>query len=195
MNYNDLEGKLVADLGCGCGMLSIGAALLGAQLTIGFEIDSDAIKVSNCISRNVSRSFFFTIDFYVYKKVLTNNIQEIDITSIDCIHCDVLYMPIDRWRNTFNTIVMNPPFGTKKNNGIHLDFLEKAITMSNGVVYSLHKSSTKAHIGRIINNWNVKGEVLAKLNYNIDSSFRFHKYKSVDIEVDLWRFDASESTI
>jgi predicted RNA methylase len=29
--YQDLEGKLVADLGCGCGVLSIGAVMLGAR--------------------------------------------------------------------------------------------------------------------------------------------------------------------
>lgn len=43
--YFDLEDKLVGDLGCGCGMLSIGSFLLGAQLTIGFELDPDAIDV------------------------------------------------------------------------------------------------------------------------------------------------------
>lgn len=45
--YDDLENKLVADLGSGSGMLSIGAFLLGAQFTVGFELDSDAIEVSN----------------------------------------------------------------------------------------------------------------------------------------------------
>ena len=29
--YNDLEGKVVADLGCGCGVLSIGAVMMGAR--------------------------------------------------------------------------------------------------------------------------------------------------------------------
>lgn len=43
--HNDLEGKLVADLGSGCGMLSIGSCILGAQHTIGFEIDPDAVEV------------------------------------------------------------------------------------------------------------------------------------------------------
>lgn len=43
--YSDLESKLVADLGCGCGMLSIGSFLLGAQHTIGFDIDPDALQV------------------------------------------------------------------------------------------------------------------------------------------------------
>lgn len=28
--FDDIEGKLVADLGCGCGVLTIGAALLDA---------------------------------------------------------------------------------------------------------------------------------------------------------------------
>ena len=29
--YGDIDGKLVADLGCGCGVLSIGATMLGAR--------------------------------------------------------------------------------------------------------------------------------------------------------------------
>lgn len=43
--FGDLENKFVADLGSGCGTLAIGSFLLGAQHTIGFEIDPDAIKV------------------------------------------------------------------------------------------------------------------------------------------------------
>lgn len=46
-NYDDIENKFIADLGSGCGVLSIGSILLGAQFTIGFEIDIDAIKVFN----------------------------------------------------------------------------------------------------------------------------------------------------
>lgn len=44
--FGDIEDKLVADLGCGCGMLSIGSFLLGATHTIGFDIDCDALGVS-----------------------------------------------------------------------------------------------------------------------------------------------------
>lgn len=44
--YGDLEDKLVADLGSGCGMLSIASFLLGAKHTIGFEIDPDAVEAS-----------------------------------------------------------------------------------------------------------------------------------------------------
>lgn len=47
--YSDLDGKMVADLGAGSGMLSIGALLMGAQHVVAFEIDSDAITVSRII--------------------------------------------------------------------------------------------------------------------------------------------------
>lgn len=43
--YDDIENKLVADLGCGAGILSIGSFLLGAQHTVGFDIDPDALNV------------------------------------------------------------------------------------------------------------------------------------------------------
>lgn len=43
--FGDIEDKFVGDLGAGCGMLAIGASLLGARLCVGFEIDTDAIKV------------------------------------------------------------------------------------------------------------------------------------------------------
>lgn len=46
-NYGDIENKVVADLGSGCGMLSVGAAILGSNHIVGFEIDKTAIEVSS----------------------------------------------------------------------------------------------------------------------------------------------------
>lgn len=42
---NDIESKIVFDLGSGTGMLSIGASLLGGKVT-GFELDGEAIKTA-----------------------------------------------------------------------------------------------------------------------------------------------------
>lgn len=52
--YEDLEGKVVADLGAGSGMLSVGALLMGAQHVVAFEIDSDAITVSCSMTMNLN---------------------------------------------------------------------------------------------------------------------------------------------
>ena len=45
--YGDLFGKTVLDLGCGCSVLSIGAALMGASYVLAVDIDSDALAIAN----------------------------------------------------------------------------------------------------------------------------------------------------
>lgn len=47
-----------------------------------------------------------------------------------------------------DTVIMNPPFGTKRK-GVDAVFLRAAFAISRGTVYSLHKSSTRAHIQKI----------------------------------------------
>ena len=43
--FGDLEDRTVADLGCGCGVLSLGAVMMGAAFVHGFDIDQDALAV------------------------------------------------------------------------------------------------------------------------------------------------------
>lgn len=43
----------------------------------------------------------------------------------------------------FDTVLMNPPFGTKQNNGIDMNFLRIALKLAKQSVYSLHKTSTR----------------------------------------------------
>jgi len=162
--FGDVEGKIVADLGAGCGMLSIGAFILGAGHVIGFEIDESAIEV------------------------FRNNVEEMEIDQIDILQTDVLG-DLGKFEGQFDTVVLNPPFGTKKNAGMDMRFLEVAAKLSNSVVYSLHKTSTRDFIKKKCLEWGLKGSVVAELNYNLPSSYKFHKKTSVDIEVDFWRFE------
>jgi len=43
--YDDVKDRVVADFGCGCGMLSIAAAILGAKKVYALDIDSDALDI------------------------------------------------------------------------------------------------------------------------------------------------------
>ena len=63
---------MVADLGCGCGALSIGAAVLGAGLVTGFEIDADALET------------------------FRENVDEQEVGNFDGVQCDVNVVP-KRW--------------------------------------------------------------------------------------------------
>lgn len=134
--YDDIENKVIADLGCGCGVLSIGTAMLGAGLCVGFDIDEDALEIFN------------------------RNVEEFELTNVDMVQCDVCSLS-NRLSKSFDTVIMNPPFGTKNNKGIDMAFLKTALEMARTAVYSLHKSSTREHIQKKAAEWKVKIDIIA----------------------------------
>jgi len=106
--YDDIVGRRVLDLGCGTGRLSIGAAFLGADATIGVDLDKEAIRSAFENSR---------------KTQLSQKVQWIagDIGAIN---------------GRFDTVLQNPPFGVQRRNADR-GFLEKALAVGN-TIYSLH---------------------------------------------------------
>lgn len=118
-----------------------------------------------------------------------------ELPGIDAVNCDVvidLSNESTKWRKKFDTVLMNPPFGTKHNAGIDIKFLMSAINLAQTAVYSLHKTSTRNYIQKKMKELGLIAEVVATLRYNLDSTYKFHKKSSVDIEVDCWRFDVSK---
>ncbi|KAG8559695.1 hypothetical protein GDO81_017418 [Engystomops pustulosus] len=162
--FGDIEDKVIADLGCGCGVLSIGAAMLGAGFCIGFDIDEDALDT------------------------FRTNSEEFELSNIDLVQCDICSMAPTNLEKSVDTVIMNPPFGTKHNKGMDMKFLKTALQMARTSVYSLHKTSTREHVQKKAADWKVKMEVIAELRYDLPATYKFHKKKSVDIEVDFIRF-------
>ncbi|GKV06651.1 hypothetical protein SLEP1_g18518 [Rubroshorea leprosula] len=89
---------------------------------------------------------------------------------------------------TVDTVVMNPPFGTRKK-GADMDFLFVALNVASQAVYSLHKTSTREHVKRAaLRDFNASSaEVLCELRFDVPQLYKFHKKKEVDVAVDLWR--------
>lgn len=79
----DIEGLKVLDLGCGTGMLSVGAALLGAEV-VAVDCDSNALALAKLNAENNGVSIEF-----VNSKIDDNFVCEAD------------------------TVIMNPPFGAQ----------------------------------------------------------------------------------
>ena len=86
-----------------------------------------------------------------------------------------------------DTVLINPPFGTKHNAGIDVGFLAAGCRLARTCVYSFHKSSTRAHLQKKAIEWNMGFEVVAEMKFDIQNSYKFHKQKCVDVEVDLIR--------
>ena len=167
-------------------MLSAGAALLGSPSVVGVDIDADALAVA-----------------------LENCDQFEGGLPVDFVRADVGDIADDEtdaagssgsgggggggWgRLTCDTVIMNPPFGTRAK-GADVAFLRAAtrlVRARGGAVYSLHKSSTRAHLLKVALRelGCSEAEVIAELRYDLPATYRFHKERSKDIEVDLWRF-------
>ena len=92
----DLEGT-VCDLGCGTGILAIGAALLGAR-SIGVELDPEPLKIAR---ENALR-------LGVEVQLIRGDVASIALREVD-------------------TVVMNPPFGAQKGSRGDRAFLRKAV--------------------------------------------------------------------
>lgn len=151
--YNDLYGKFVADLGCGTGRLSIGCILCGASQVTGFDIDRKALhmaldnvdfilgphKITRTL-RDETEEGQANLPTRVYQHCKKVNFVCADIANLTSCDDD---SPIGSADKKFDTVIMNPPFGTKNNQGIDMVFLKQAIRMSAGSVYSLHKTSTR----------------------------------------------------
>lgn len=144
--FDDIEDKLVADLGCGTGRLSIGSVLCGAEMVLGFDIDLKALEsgVSNV------RDIFGESDdesqevkcgaegaIVCSRGCERINFVQADVTSEDW---DNFWSSMNK---RFDTVIMNPPFGTKQAQGIDMLFLRRAIDLAEHTVYSLHKTSTR----------------------------------------------------
>mmetsp|Transcript_19966 Transcript_19966/g.39212 ORF Transcript_19966/g.39212 Transcript_19966/m.39212 type:complete len:267 (-) Transcript_19966:1249-2049(-) len=160
--YGDIEDKTVLDLGCGTCMLSIAAQVLGSAYTLGVDLDPNALEVA------------------------VDNIEEMEV-DIDLLNANILSSDLPLPDASFDTVVMNPPFGTRTK-GADVQFLETALRLSKHAVYSLHKSSTRAFLERkATKDWGVSFEVIAQLRFDIPKMYKFHKKQTADVMVDLIR--------
>lgn len=89
--------------------------------------------------------------------------------------------------NFVDTVLTNPPFGTKSNGGIDIAFLREATRLARRAVYSFHKSSTRDFLVKTVQRWGYEVEVVAQMKFDIANIYKFHKKDSVDVEVDLIR--------
>ena len=86
------------------------------------------------------------------------------------------------------SVTLSPPFGTKNNEGIDIQFLKTAIRLARRAVYSFHKTSTRPFLMKILREkWGLNAEVVAEMKFDIPNMYKFHKQKCVDVDVDLLR--------
>ncbi len=155
----DIEGKTVCDLGCGTGVLAIGAALLGADCVKGVDSDPDAVR---CAKENAAQLG----------------------VHVEFIVTDVRDPALPGRIGSCDTVIMNPPFGAQK---AHADrpFVDLALCIA-PVSYSIFNAGSIKFIETYIAQ---RAEIDERVGgvFPIQRTFSFHTHDVQEIEVEILR--------
>jgi len=170
--FNDINNRVIIDLGAGTGRLSFCSAFLNASLIVSVDIDFNALKTlqKNAISLGLEDLIYPVCSDILHFKIFKDSIL----------------------KNYQVTTLMNPPFGVKHK---HADraFLKKAFSFSD-VVYSIHLAGEKNHqfIMNYVNKFNWRVDHVLPFTMILEKSFDFHTQKVKNIDVNVYRFVKKE---
>ncbi len=161
----DIEGKVVADLGCGNGVFGIGALLLGAKKVIFLDVDKEAMNLAKKNAAAVER---------IVEGKLTKSFSNKSVSSFN---------------RKVDTVIQNPPFGVKKT---HADkpFLLKAMKYAEKV-YTFHKFETRRFVEKFVLDEGWKIKLVKKYKFPLrkgknEQGYAFWKKQLHNVNVGVW---------
>lgn len=161
---DDLEGRTVIDLGCGTGMLALGAALRGPARVIGIDLDPAPLETARENRQRVGTT-----------------------TEVAWLRGDATRAPL--CPDDPVTVVMNPPFGAQSGNE-HADraFLETATAIAE-VSFSIHNAGSADFIEQFAGDNGGAVTAAYRSSFALPRQFDFHGADEREIDVELFRIE------
>lgn len=162
VDHDDIYEKNVLDLGCGSGTLAIGAAYLGARKAIGIDIDLEVLQIAK------------------------KNCEKLDQTE----QCDWVCINVEDCNlKGIDTIIMNPPFGMRKESvSRDRNFIEAALTITD-TIYTIipYADKTREFFKEHLEEFGAEIDQIIQMDFEIKKQFEFHKKELHKTFVDLYR--------
>jgi len=158
----DIEGRTVVDLGCGTGMLALGAALRGPETVVGVDIDPDPLGTARGNERRVATT-----------------------SGVSWVRADATDVPLCPDGPT--TVIMNPPFGAQSGNE-HADrrFLRTTSRIAD-VSYSIHNADSADFVEAFAADNGGTVTHAFRAEFDLPHSFDFHGDDRASIDVEVFR--------
>jgi len=163
--HSDIQEKSVADLGCGTGILGIGALLLGASKVFFVDIDKDALKI---LKENIGTAEKLSGEGLIQRaEIMNSGISELKIRA--------------------DTVLENPPFGVQSSHADR-EFLEKAFETAD-VIYSIHKAESNNFINKLSASHGFRITNHLEFDFPIKKTMPYQKRKIHRFRAGLWRIE------
>lgn len=163
----DFENRLIIDLGCGTGNLSIAVALLGYNI-VSVDIDKNAISI---LKENAE---LLGVLNQIY--IIQTDLRKTPLKDIITEHQHEIqsFFSLSKIPEK-TTVLTNPPFGVHQK-GIDVQFLKQALSVAN-IVYSIHLATeeNRAFLEKKIQQMGGKVTERAYLHMVLPASYKFHK--------------------
>lgn len=161
-SLGDVEGKDILDLGCGTGVFAIGSALMGANSSVGVDIDEDSIRLAVDVK------------------------DKLNVDNLEFIVSDIC-----QFNESFDadTVFQNPPFGSQRNadSGQDLKFVKKAVELNPDVLYSFHMASTEEFLIKFYSDNDLEITHIFRYKFPIPKIYEFHTKEKADVDVIVMR--------
>ncbi len=154
---DDVAQKTVVDLGCGSGVLAISAALTGAKMTVGVDLDKEAVKTAKSNALKVT--------------------ADVDLVAGD-IQC---------LRGHFDTALMNPPFGTRKKGADVQFLQKALEVADVVYSLHKRSSSVRDFLLQKVPRIGGKVDQVREMEIVIRRTYSFHTKRRYTVKVDLYR--------
>ena len=165
-SYNeDISGKVIVDLGCGTGILGIGALIMGARRVYFVDIDDKAIEIAKKNLQFVERES--GVKLIGKSKFIVEDIRN--------------------FNKKMDVVLQNPPFGVKIKHADRV-FLEKAVELA-PVVYSFHKLESGRFIDEFVKKKGFRMSHFWSFDFPLKMTMEYHRKKIHRIKVGCWRLE------
>jgi len=162
--HRDIGGQTVVDLGCGTGILALGAALAGADEVLGLDVDPAPLATAAANEAKIQPS-----------------------APVAWVLGDATHPPLCPPGDV--TVLMNPPFGAQSGNE-HADraFLDTAAAIAS-VSYSIHNAGSRSFVESFVADNGGEVTHAFEAAFDLPATFDFHADATRTIDTELFRVE------
>ncbi|MDQ1279974.1 MAG: putative methylase [Thermoproteota archaeon] len=155
--YDDIKKKSIIDLGCGTGILGIGATLLGAEYVVGVDLDGENIRTA------------------------TENTRKMQV------EVEYVVGDIEVIRGFFNTTLTNPPFGSWRRGTDVLFLRKALKVSDTVYSLHKAGESNRRFLIKKIESLGGKVDSISELKIIIPHTFDFHRKEKYFVNAEMYR--------